>query len=571
MAKSDRGDNTGHCGRGRRMVAVTANTNTEPEHSPTTRSGQKAIIGHQITGQIMARKPLKNYFDDPPKSHHSGIVQDRLNSDQEIRNAAVAPAPAASLTAQDYRNALPSNPELERDELQTVVSTSMPGMIEDEAANEIADVSDVQAPTLRRTVRDIIEGAELIPFEHNTSQTRQIAEDQYQTAQERHEANMKRERDLMRQGALQQSIMALADLFVLNRKKNEPSAVGNRYGIRFSQEAAQRLEAQKILHEKDLQAHYNRMFQIAAREQQVDDQNIALANEIVREDLINRHREELEALRESLQGQITDRMQDFHFNAALRSITAGDIEGAYEHMRRAGIDWDLETGRIRGIQQPQQQEPELSPFDQDMLLVMQRDHQQLVTEIAALQRQVEAAGQAFGPDHPTRQRLQSLIEQRNHLEQNELLRRHLVRERAGQIRREQQEQQRRQRIEDANGQSEEMRSRLITQNFADDEELYAGIGEYMLLLADAGKSPEAIDEAARAIFRGNKSRRIVQSFAGQARHIRTTDAQEFQRQIQPFVLLHVQQLIDIGISEQNAFQIMQSSMRNARPDIFPTR
>lgn len=520
----------------------------------------------------MARKPLKNYFDDPPSDTQQPTQADNQNIVQwdRLRGRFDVP-PAANLTPQDYRSVLPPNPEVERDELQTVPSTSMPGMIEDEAANEIADVSDIQTPALKRTVRDIIEGADLIPFEPNTGAKREIAEQQFNTAQERRNAEIMRERQLMRQGALQQGIMALADLFVLNRKKNDPSAVGNRYGIRFSQEAAQRLEAQKILHEKDLEAHYNRMFQIAAREQQVDDQNTALANQIVREDLINRHRGELEALQESLQGQITDRMQDYHLNAALRSITAGDIQGAHEHMRRAGIQWDTETGMIMGMQQPQQQEPELSPFDQDMLLVMQTEHQQLVTEIATLQQQVDAAGEAFGPNHPIRQRLQTLIEQRNQLESNELLGQHLVRERAGQIRREQQEQQRRQSIEDANRQSQEMRIRLVTQNFADDDELLAGIGEYMQVLAEAGQSPEAIREAAVAVFMGNKSRRIVQNFASQARHIRTTDPQGFAREIQPFVRLHALQLMDIGIPEERALGIIQSSMRNARPDIFPTR
>lgn len=286
----------------------------------------------------------------------------------------------------------------------------------------------VEPDTPPMSLREIIRDGGMIPHQRD-GRTAELSQERLDYATERHEKNTEKNEHLARVGMLAQGITALSDLFILNRKGNDPASVGQRHGVNLSNEAIAQIEAGNIVFEQELEAHYERMFRDAMLEERVDQMNTDMANQMKRENLAG----QISDLREALEkaGEM-DPFQEFYMNAALRSITAGDFDGADFYAQKAGVEIDFERGRANPIRPSGPQAGQIigedgQPLERtraDDLAIY--DYDRLNSEIGRLQTRVNELGEAATESNPDVIRLQRLTEQRDALLENPFVQEHQV-------------------------------------------------------------------------------------------------------------------------------------------------
>lgn len=274
-------------------------------------------------------------------------------------------------------------------------------------------------------LREVIKTAGLFPHERS-GRGKEIAEERLSGARERFDIRSEGLQKMNRVGALAQGIQAVADLFIMNQKGNDPAAVGSRHGLNLSNEATERLEAERMVFEQELEAYYNRMFAEAQAEEQVDQANTQMANQVI----IANTKAQIEALTEQLSayesgaltpGQLETKQYAEFVN---RLISRGQYDQAMEIGKRYGIfDEDMNVNFDRALPQAEQEGAARTPQRSRADALAIHDFERINQEIAEAQSKVEDRRkelQGAVPDtDPAVQRLNQLQEQKNSLLENE--------------------------------------------------------------------------------------------------------------------------------------------------------
>lgn len=300
--------------------------------------------------------------------------------------------------------------------------------MEDDAALEDAQLDEEgefsEPPVHISRLPELIRSQGFQPYQRS-SEPRQQIEDRFQAAENRYEDAQTRERRQQRRAALAQSITTIADLFVLNQKGGE-GITGGQIGARMSQEASQRLEAERITFEKELEAYYERIFRDAELEERVDQRNTQIANQIKREDFAAQIDALNEQLRNAQSGDGSLTANGVSRNRAVSLVNSllqrGQDEQAMNLARHFGIvDEDFNIN-MTGLLEQEQEEGEVDPY-QDMEAmqaeVLPRQYQEAQRRVSELQRKHDSMTPVERQNSSIPQQLERAQQELDELAQNE--------------------------------------------------------------------------------------------------------------------------------------------------------
>ena len=264
-----------------------------------------------------------------------------------------------------------------------------------------------------------------------------INEKRKETAVQNYEQAQAIERRKQRQAVLSQGIMAIADLFTLNQKGGS-GVTGAKPGVRISEEASNRLEAERITFERELEGYYNRLFQEAELEERVDQRNVEIANQIQRENLAG----QVAALNEHISNIETGTINGFDPSRALPIINTlfgrGQDQQAVNLMQKWGLvdenfelDYDGIIGRT-GEQEAQAQRDPEAEYEQRRASVRVDDYDRAASRAAALEREMEGMSAVERENDPRYPELQQARDQMRELQQDPAVERRIVERRYAQ-------------------------------------------------------------------------------------------------------------------------------------------
>lgn len=427
--------------------------------------------------------------------------------------------------------------------------TSQRGKIEDDRLNEIHEVPEEDKPPmgLKDTLSYLKENG-FYEFKRG-NKLAEMSEERLADATAKHGANSDAARKMVRVGAYAQGIQAVADLFTMHQKKNSPSSVGARHGVKLSEEGMRRIEAENIIYEKEIEAHFERMFRDAARDEELEHMNTQLANQVNRENLAQQVRALNETIGAYQDGTIDPDRLSVQRGSVLveRLISGGQFEAAIQLGKELGVfdeNLNIDFRRFLNASSPTQEQlppeqikaNEVAEVRFDML---QNEIAQQEAVVAQKRAQNQQLGREIGNDDPDVKRLEELQNQANEIAKNPHVQ---------------------------NRQVEREHARLISAPRArqaieaapfDTDEFYVAVENYIGELQRAGYTQQEAEQKAVEAIRSNPGPRIQQTINKFTQFYRDSpdDAEILRAEM-------IKELIAFGIPEDNATQVANQVIKS---------